>query len=261
MFVKKIIDYEFEEQIDENLDIFAMSNGIIAIDSLDIRLATPRDYVMNHCGWKYDIELSEKYMNNVKEFFEKLFPIKEERRVALTFFASPLHGHRLDKKFMILIDKRDGNNGKSTLLNLLRTFFGNYLKGSTKFLCKASFDKDKDSHDGGLEPFKGKRVLLADELKKHMRIDEGLLKNIAGGQYVVEGRKFNSIEQFKFTWQAGIIMVFNESDCPRFDSTDSAFMKHMLVYPMRSKFIHGINDDYNSHTYNMDAEIGSKFKN
>ena len=86
--------------------------------------------------------------------------------------------------------------------------FGDYLKSSAKFFCKGHFDKDKDSHDAGLEPLKGKRVLLADELKKSMKLDDALVKNLAGGHYVVEGRKIGIFDQFKFVWQAGIIMVF-----------------------------------------------------
>lgn len=140
-------------------------------------------------------------MDDVKEFFRKLFPIEEERMVVVTFISSLLHGHRLDKKFLILTDKRNGNNGKSTLLTMLRTFFGDYLKGSTKFICRGAFDKDKDSHDAGLEPLKGKRVMLADELKKNMKLDEGLIKNLTGGEYEVEGRRIGKADQFKFTWQ------------------------------------------------------------
>jgi phage/plasmid-associated DNA primase len=219
------------------------------------------DYAMTNCGWKYDIDLAAKHIDDVKSFFNKLFPIQTERDIFLTFIASLLHGFRLDKKFMILTDKRDGNNGKSTLLNLLRVFFGDYLKSSTKFICKASFDKDKDSHDGGLEPLKGKRVMLADELKKNMKLDEGLIKNLAGGKYVVEGRRFGKVDQFKFTWQAGIIMVFNEGDCPKFDSTDKAFMERMLVCPMRSKFINCANDNIETNTYIIDPQIDENFVN
>ncbi|MGL5961600.1 MAG: PriCT-2 domain-containing protein [Cetobacterium sp.] len=259
MFVKEIIDDEFENNIDENLNNFATSNGVFDFTIKSLRRTLPMDYAMTNCGWKYDKVLASKHIDDVKLFFNKLFPIQTERTIFLTFIASLLHGFRLDKKFMILTDKRDGNNGKSTLLNLLRVFFGDYLKSSTKFICKASFDKDKDSHDGGLEPLKGKRVMLADELKKNMKLDEGLIKNLAGGKYVVEGRRFGKVDQFKFTWQAGIIMVFNEGDCPKFDSTDKAFMERMLVCPMRSKFINCENDNNETNTYIIDPQIDENF--
>ncbi|MGL5962531.1 MAG: PriCT-2 domain-containing protein [Cetobacterium sp.] len=258
MFVKEIIDDDFENKIDENLEIFATQQGVFDFESKTLRPALPQDFALTNCGWKYSKEDSERFMDDVKEFFRKLFPIEEERMVVVTFISSLLHGHRLDKKFLILTDKRNGNNGKSTLLTMLRTFFGDYLKGSTKFICRGAFDKDKDSHDAGLEPLKGKRVMLADELKKNMKLDEGLIKNLTGGEYEVEGRRIGKADQFKFTWQAGIIMVFNEGDCPKFDSTDNAFMNRIIVGPMRSKFMDCEKDNDLTYTYKIDETVNSK---
>ena len=77
---------------------------------------------------------------------------------------------------------------------------------------------------------KGKRVALADELKSNMLLDDAFLKNIAGGSlYTATGREMGSKTRFKFKWQAGVIMVFNEGDCPKFDSKDNALMNRMVV--------------------------------
>ena len=57
-----------------------------------------------------------------------------------------------------------------------------------------------------------------------------------GSHVVVEGRRCGSDSQFKYTWQAGIVLVFNEGDCPKFDVGDQAFLDRMLVAPMRSRF-------------------------
>ena len=43
-------------------------------------------------------------------------------------------------------------------------------------------------------------------------------------------------EQISYLWQAGILLVFNEGDMPKYDKGDSAFMKRMVVAPMRSQF-------------------------
>lgn len=102
---------------------------------------------------------------------------------------------------------------------------------------------------------KGKRIVLADELKKSMRLDDALVKNLAGGHYVVEGRRIGVYDQFRFTWQAGIIMVFNEGDSPKFDPADTAFMERILVCPMRSKFISCEEDDGDSYTFRIDRAI------
>ncbi|AXN77267.1 ATPase [Heliothis virescens ascovirus 3i] len=261
LFVRKIIDEDFEDNIDENLDIFATMNGVYDMQSKEFRTTKPQDYALTNCGWKYDKALAAQHADDVREFFEKVLPVREEREVVLRFMASCMHGHRLDKKVLLLTDRRNGNNGKSTLLTLWRTFFGGYVKANTKFLCRGAFEKDKDSHDAGMEPLKGKRLLIADELKKTMRLDEGLIKNLAGGPYTVEGRRIGRVDVFTFKWQANIVMVFNEGDCPKFDSTDTAFMNRLLVCPMRSKFVTDIDrDDTATHTYVLDADITNKFK-
>ncbi|AJP61533.1 primase/helicase [Adoxophyes honmai entomopoxvirus 'L' virophage 2] len=257
---QEIFDSKFEKKIDSNLDLFAFRNGVI--DNGKIREIKPDDYIMTHSDIEYDKNESDKYIGEVKDFFEKLFPIEQERKIISIFLASSLHGHRLDKKFIILTDKRNGNNGKSTLLNLLRYFYNDYLKSSTKFVCKSKIENDnKDSHDAGLQNLKNKRLLLCDELKKNMTLNEGLIKNITGGEYVIEGRCIGKETIFKYIWEANLILIFNEGDCPKFDSTDIAFMNRMIVCPMRSKFVNNEEEmDRESHTFIMDPNISDKFK-
>lgn len=258
MFIGFIVDDDFESKIDENRNVFAMTNHVYDLKQNKLRKANWDDYIFTNTGWVYDEKEAIKYLPHVEKFFKQLFPIQEEHDVAVTFLSSLIHGYRLDKKFIVLTDKRNGNNGKSTLIALLRRFFGDYTKTSNKFLLKGSFDKDKDSHDGGLEPLKGKRILICDELKKNMRLDEGLIKNLAGGEYTVEGRRLGKATQFKFIWQAGIVMIFNEGDCPKFDCTDNAFMERLVVVPMRSKFVND-EEDPETFTFKRDADITDKF--
>jgi energy-coupling factor transporter ATP-binding protein EcfA2 len=50
-------------------------------------------------------------------------PIQGERETALAFFARLLNGQRSEKKFLVLTDRRSGNNGKTTLVNLIMRFY------------------------------------------------------------------------------------------------------------------------------------------
>lgn len=255
-----VSDETIEEKLNETRTVFAMSNCVYDLEINELRKPVPQDYIQINTGWEYNEDEAMKYLTEVEEFFTKLFPFKEEHDVIVTYLASLLHGYRLDKKFIAMTDKRRGNNGKTSLISLLNRFFKDYIKTSNKFLLKGSYGKDKDSHDGGLEPLKGKRILVCDELKKSMKLDEGLVKNLAGGEYIVEGRRLGKSDQFKFTWQAGIIMIFNEGCCPKFDSTDEALMERMIIVPMRSKFVNDqneLNDD--TFTYMRDSSINDRF--
>lgn len=258
-FVEQIIDNDFESKIDESLHIFAMGNCVFDLNTKEIRKAIPQDFVYTNTGWDYNEIDADKYYNDVIDFFNKLFPVQEERDVVLTYLASLLHGYRTDKKLLAFTDKRRGDNGKTTLITLLRKFFGDYTKTNNNYFLKSNFGKDKDSHDGGTASLKGKRLLICDELKKSHRLDEGTVKNITGGaNQEIQGRKMGKEDVFKFTIQCGVIIIFNEGDCPKFDATDAAFMQRLIIVPYRSKFTNENNPE--TYTFKCDCMISEKFE-
>lgn len=261
ILVRKIMDVKFDELIDANLDIFPVLNGVFDVhDGVSrFRDRMPCDMVATTTGWRYDMGQGGSMRGEVEDFLAKVLPVVQERRVVLSYFAHLMSGRRRVKKFIALTDRRAGNNGKSAFAQLLTMFFGKLAKTSTKFVCKGSFDKDKDSHDGGVEPFKGKRLLLAEELKHVMTLDEAMLKSYTGGRVQVEGRKVGLGETFNFIWQAGFLIIFNEGDCPKFDAADQAFMERMIVVPMRSKFVAMVGDDDDPYTFQVIKDIDAKF--
>ncbi|MEW5314896.1 MAG: hypothetical protein WDW38_006358 [Sanguina aurantia] len=264
LLVREVVDAGFEASLDANLDLFAVSNGVFWLrDGMvqGFRPITTDDRVCTTAEWSYSAAEGQAKRGEVDTFLTQVFPVEAERRVVLSYVAHLMSGRRSVKKFLVLTDKRAGNNGKSTFAKLVMRFFGPLSKSSTKFVCRGSFDKDRDSHDGGLECFKGKRLLVAEELKHTMTLDEAMLKSYAGGgATLVEGRKMGSSENFKFMWQAGFILIFNEGDCPSFDTGDQAFMGRMVVAPMRSKFVADLGEEPEPFTYRMDLVIETKFE-
>ncbi|PNH10549.1 hypothetical protein TSOC_002706 [Tetrabaena socialis] len=154
-----------------------------------------------------------------------------------------------------------GNNAKSTFANLVLSFFGRLAKTNTKFVCKGSFDRAKDDHDAGLAPLKGKRLIIAEELKAAMTLDEAMIKQYTGGAgVIVEGRHLGSANTFRYVWQAGFMLIFNEGCCPKFDVGDAAFAGRMIVAPMRSKFVaRELTQTEEPYTYKMDKELAQHF--
>ncbi|GLC47505.1 hypothetical protein PLESTM_002093200 [Pleodorina starrii] len=246
----RTLDEAFIDRLDVCPDIFAVRNGCFefssssssAEDRCKFRPLVLADAVSTPAAWSYSAAAAMEHRPELQRFLEALFPVPEERRLVLGYFSSLLTGHRYAKKFLVLTDKRCGNNGKSSLLALMELFFGGegaYSCRSTKFVCRGDRAAgDRNSHDAGTEPLHGKRLLIVEELKKHMILDDALLKQLTGGSGIlVSGRRFHSNERYSFLWQAGIVLVFNEGDCPQFDPADTAFMERMMVVPMRSKFV------------------------
>ena len=230
----------FECRLDSRRDLFVLENCVVEALTKTIRPIRLEDYVSETTGWSYDPEEARKHMPDVQRFFEEILPLREERDMTLAFIASSLTGMRTSKKFLVLTDKRSGNNGKSTLIELLQQFFTRvYNASSTDFICMPTHQRDRDAHAAGVNGMCGKRLLISEELKSYMKLDIALLKKVTGGTGVLfQGRKFGSEEQFSFYWTANVILVFNEGDCPGLDG-DKALLDRMLVAPMRSKFVPG----------------------
>ncbi|PNH03001.1 hypothetical protein TSOC_010984 [Tetrabaena socialis] len=263
---RKLADENFKDLLDSNRDIFPVANGCfdtsIVPGRVTWRALTLEDRVSVVAPWTYCPELAREKRAEVDKFLAEVLPLAEERSVVLTFFANLMSGKRCAKKFLVMTDKSGGDNGKSTLLALFSLFFASFSETNTKFVCKGSFDRDRDSHDAGMEPMKSKRLIVAEELKHDMTLDDALLKRLSGGDSVtISGRQCGSGNRFQFTWQAGVVMLFNEGDCPKFDAGDTAFMQRMLVAPMRAKFVDSgfIGESEYPHQFPMVANIHDKF--
>ena len=265
VFSTKMIQNGFVNRLDTNLHVFACENGAFDTSSGRpvFRPLTPQDYVLTTASFVYDPVKEQGMRGELEEFLARVLPVPEERRVVLNFFANLLSGVRSEKKFLLLTDRRSGNNGKTSLMTLFRSFFGAYTKVvSTKFVCRGPLDHGRDTHDGGLEPMKGKRLLISEELKNYMTLDDAFFKRIVGGvDTVIEGRHCGSSAQFSFVWQAGVVLVANEGDVPMFDAGDAAFAQRMIVVPMRSKFIDGVveADCDEEYTYPLDPDMKERF--
>eukprot|EP00798_Chlamydomonas_sp_ICE-L_P002527 gene2527-biopygen3551 len=243
--VALVVDVKFADKLDVNPDLFAVNNGVFDSSSRDtvvFRKVEMADNISRCAKWDYQGEDNhhlQRCKEELDDFLRKVMPVDEERDVVLAFFAGLLSGRRKEKKFLAFTDKTSGDNGKSTLMTLLGSFFDEYgSSNGTKFLTKGAFARSRDDHDAGLKPMKGVRLLVAEEMKPGIPLDEGLIKRIAGGEGVrVCGRSCGTGNSFEFMWQAEVVMIFNEGDCPKFDGGDNAFVKRMVVVPMRSNFV------------------------
>lgn len=249
----------FRDLLGINKNVFPIGHQVVCHDSGRLRLTTPRDYVLAYADWTYSRELADQYREELSQMLEKIFPVKSEREYFLAFKASLLHGYRQHRCFLVFTDKRIGSNGKSTSFKMDRNFFGPFYVSNTKFVCRGSHEQDRNSHDAGSENMRGVRLVGADELKKNNRLDENWLKALTSNDFDVTGRKIYTSQLFKYEWQAGIQLAFNEGDCPLFDAADGAFMERMRVIPMRSKFVAGLEkDEPETLTFRMDHDLYQK---
>eukprot|EP00798_Chlamydomonas_sp_ICE-L_P003040 gene3040-biopygen20783 len=163
----------FADNLDINPDLFAVNNGVFDSSSRDtvvFRKVEMTDNISRCAKWDYQGE-DNHHLKRCKEelddFLRKVMRVDEERDVVLAFFAGLLSGRRKEKKFLAFTDKTSGDNGKSTLMALLGSFFDEYRSSNgTKFMTKGSFAMSRDDHDVGLKPMKG---LLIEHFRRPVR--------------------------------------------------------------------------------------------
>eukprot|EP00798_Chlamydomonas_sp_ICE-L_P009332 gene9332-biopygen9237 len=240
-----VLDETFADNLDINLDLFAVNNGVFDSSSRDtvvFRKVEMTDNISRCAKWDYlgeDNHHLQRCKQDLYDFLRKVIPVDEERDVVLAYFAGLLSGRRKDKKFLVFTDKTSGDNGKSTVLALFGSFFDEYVSfDGTKFMTNGSSARRRDDHDAGLKSMKSVRLLVSEKMKPGISLDEAFIKRIAGGEGVrIDGRSCGTGNSSYFMWQAGVVLVFNEGDCPKFGGGDSAFVKRMVVVPMRSNFV------------------------
>lgn len=241
MITTRFMDEDFADRLDENLDVFAVRNGLFDMRTKQFRDITPDDMVSKVANWDYDSEKASTYRDDVERFLAQVFPDAHERHVALSFVAHLMCGRRYIKKMLILTDRRDGNNGKTTFKKLLELFFSAHAETSDAailLVCGGNIhNMDRNGHGEGLRTYRAIRLVVVEELDKTMTLDSRLIKTLVGESARISGRVCGVSDRFSFFWQAGIIMIFNEGHIPKYDTSDTALIERFAIAPMRSKFV------------------------
>ncbi|GIY15191.1 ATPase [Caerostris extrusa] len=259
-FQAKITDATLMNKFDTNLNLFPLKNGVWDFTHQEFRPIRWNDHVQVTADWDYSAAESAQCRDTVMRFMEQVLPVQQEREYVLHFFGRLLTGCRPEKQFLILTDKRKGNNGKSTFMTLMQRVFSKFsVSNGAKIICLAASKESVNSHDAGLANLKGVRLLVSEELKKNQTLNAAFLKAITGGEYTVTGRNIFSAEQFKYTWKAGIVLIHNEHDFPKFDGSDDALVARMVVCPFRSKFVDDPQDVDEEYTFQRDPDINKHF--
>lgn len=159
----------FIDEFDLNQELLGLKSkcgGIFNLKIGNFVKTQPKDYVLTCCNWIYDENEAIKYYSEVNDFIHKLFPLPEIRKMVLKWVACSLNGRNNDKKALILTDDTNGDNGKSSFINLIRNTFDVYKIEGLKYLTltrSSNKFKNENSHSSGLYNLKNKRLLCIDE--------------------------------------------------------------------------------------------------
>ncbi|KAJ3058946.1 hypothetical protein HK102_010236, partial [Quaeritorhiza haematococci] len=168
--------------LDAKTNLLGAENGVLDLTTFQLRNGTPEDKVATSVGYAFDASDDAVYQQ-VLVFIAKIYPVEAEREVAQRWFGYCLWGQHTQKKACFLTDRRGGSNGKTTMVQAVLCALGDYaIKGNKELVLKN--DKnfgDINGHSSGMEPYRGKRLIVFEEFANNCALDEARLKDLNGG--------------------------------------------------------------------------------
>ena len=215
-------DDNFIKNMDSNKYLMCFTNGVVDFDATNefggrivFRDGYPQDYITKTTGIAYvhAENVDATLESQITRFMEELFPDADLRTYMWDHLASCLIGTNLNQTFNIYVGC--GSNGKSLLTDLMTHTLGEY-KGTVPITLVT----EKRTSIGGVSPeliqLKGVRYAVMQEPSKDMRINEGMMKQLTGGDPLQGRALYCDSEtfdpQFKLVVCTNSLFDFNSND-------------------------------------------------
>jgi P4 family phage/plasmid primase-like protien len=174
-------DSDFTKKLDTNPYLLCFNDGVIDFNTKTFRDGYPTDYISMSTNHNYILTKDDKYHKTVEEInkmMKTIFTKPDVLEYMWDHLASSLIGKNLNQTFTIY--KGTGANGKSILVNLMKHTLGDYHG-----IMPITLITEKRTASGGtcseLAQLKGKRYAALQEPTDGMRLNEGIMKEITGG--------------------------------------------------------------------------------
>jgi putative DNA primase/helicase len=230
--------------LDRMLDL-AKSLLAVEDDRLD---ADP--WLLNVENGTIDLRTGRREKHDPRDLLTKLAPVHANRRAKCPLFKKFLRritgndaglrafiqkavGYSLTgittEQVLFFVHGKSGNNGKSTLINLIRDMLGDYgCHTPTDTLLTKQYDNNIPVD---LARLAGARMVTAIEANFNRHLDEAKIKGMTGGEPIVA--RFMRQNLFSFTPECKLWLVAN--DRPRVRGTDQACWRRLRVIPLSIK--------------------------
>ena len=235
-------DGEFIKNMDTNKHLLCFNNGVIDFNKKIFRDGYPEDYITKTTKINYvpfDLEnkdILETY-TSINDFMSKLFPIPDVLEYMWDHLASSLIGTNKNQTFNIY--NGSGSNGKSILAELMSHTLGEY-----KGIVPISLVTEKRGLIGGTSDevlkLKGLRYAVMQEPSKNVKLNEGPMKELTGGDPLQARGLYSESEIFEPQFNL-VVCTNNLFDT---DSNEDGTWRRIRKVDFISKFI----DEGEEHT-------------
>jgi len=232
-------DSKFIEKLDQNPYLLCFNNYVIDFKNKCHRKGQPDDYISKCTNIDYvklDHNKQGKIIKELEEFMCQLFPEDDLRTYMWEHLASCLIGTNSNQTFNIY--KGSGRNGKSKLVELMGKGLGSY-KGTVPITLITQKRNTIGSTSSEVAQLMGVRYAVMQEMSKGDRMNEGIMKEITGGDPITARALFKDsvtfIPQFKLVVATNV--DFEET------SNDDGTWRRLRYVDFKSKFLENPYED------------------
>ena len=224
----------FEEKLDENINLLCFTNGVYDYITLSFRDGTPKDM----CSQSTNIELTSldgegmQYMEDVKRrlFHEPLG--KDVGDYFLLTIAQAMAGKRLKR---IEFGLGGTNRGKSTVTTACLSSFGDYAGSfNAENLAYRNSNQDEAQIMRWALLLQHKRIIFSNEMKSTVELNGNMIKKISLGGDRIIGRK-HCQEETSFV--CNFLAVCMSNDLNNIKPYDEAVSKRVRIIPYEKEFV------------------------
>jgi P4 family phage/plasmid primase-like protien len=241
-------DEDFIKNMDTNKYLMCFNNGVVDFKNKIFRDGYPEDYITKSTKINYlhfndnkNNEDFKKILNDIKDFMEKLFPIADLKRYMFDHLASCLIGDNKNQTFNVYWG--NGSNGKSIITDLMSVTLGEY-KGTVPITLVTDVRGKIGGTSDEVLKLKGIRYAVMQEPSKGVKLNEGIMKELTGGDPIQARGLYSESEIFEPQFK----LVVCTNSLFDIESNDDGTWRRIRKCDFLSKFI----DD--GETYNDESE-------
>jgi putative DNA primase/helicase len=217
-------------KFDADPDLLGLKNGTVDLRNGNFRPPRKEDYLTKRTNVTFDAAAQcpawDKFLVETTQGDRELIRYLQQC-VGIT-----LTGHQREHLFFIVVGP--AATGKSTFHEALQYMFGDYGVGiDPNSLAAGKAEGGRARPD--IAKLAGVRFLFANESRAGLRLDEGLVKSLTGGDTVTARNLYEA--DFDFRPQFKLWLRTNAE--PNFDGSDSGMQRRIRKVP----FIHVISEE------------------
>ena len=226
-------DENFIKYMDTNKHLLCFNNGVVDFKEKCFRPGCPYDYITKSTGVDYkklDSVEDDKKIAEITTFMEMLFPVETLCTYMWEHLASCLIGTNVNQTFNIY--RGSGSNGKSKLVELMNHVLGDYA-GTVPITLVSDRRPTIGGTSSEVVQLKGLRYAVMQEPSKDTRLNEGVMKELTGGDKIQARALYSASETF--TLQLKLCVCTNSLF--EINSNDDGTWRRIRIVDFMSKFV------------------------